>query len=110
MAILNKLKANELEQLPKNQWLMLNRDSILKKGNEAKITPDGETFYSIKDYLNLIWRPIVKEYARYFDIDLNELISKLTQESRADGILKQFQTMTANQIALHYAYHDFCPN
>ncbi len=110
MVILNKLKANELEQLPKNRWLMLNRDCILKKGNEAKITPDGEKFYSNKDYLNLIWRPIVTEYARYFDVDMNELISKLTQASRADGILKQFQTMTANQIALGYAYHDFSPS
>jgi gamma-glutamyl:cysteine ligase YbdK (ATP-grasp superfamily) len=110
MAILNKLKANELDRLPKNRWLMLNRDSILKKGNEAKITHDGDEFYSIKDYLNVIWRPIVTKYARYFDVDMDELISKLTQESRADIILKQFQTMTANQIALHYAYHDFCPN
>ena len=105
-AILNKLKSGTLEPLPKNRWLMLNRDSVLKKGNEAIITSDGEKFYSIKDYLNLIWRPIVTDYAQYFDVDMDKLISKLTQKSRADEILEQFQTMPANQIALHYAYHD----
>jgi glutamate---cysteine ligase / carboxylate-amine ligase len=110
MAILHKLKANELVRLPKNRWLTLNRDSILKKGSEAKITHNGEEFYSIKDYLNVIWRPIVTEYAGYFDINMNELISKLTEESRSDGILKQFQTITAKQIALYYAYHDFSHN
>jgi carboxylate-amine ligase len=107
LSILDMLRANQLKELPKIRWFMLNRNSILKKGSAAKITPDGEKFYSIKDYLELFWYPIVKDYAQYLDINMNELIAKLTKVSRAEHMLNQFEKIDANEIALHYAYQDF---
>ncbi|QEY52912.1 glutamate-cysteine ligase family protein [Legionella longbeachae] len=107
MSILHKLRTKESLLLPENRWFILNRDSVLKKGNEARITHNGEEFFSIKDYLNIIWRPIVADYAGYLNIDIDKLISELTQESRSESILKQFPAITPDQIALNYAYSDF---
>ncbi|CAM2911743.1 carboxylate-amine ligase [Legionella steigerwaltii] len=107
MSILHKLKAKEPLIVPEHRWFMLNRDSVLKKGSEARITHSGEEFYSISDYLNTIWRPLVANYARDFNVDINNLILQLTGKSRASDMLKQFQTMTADQIALNYAHSDY---
>ncbi|WP_058498662.1 glutamate-cysteine ligase family protein [Legionella gratiana] len=110
MSIFHQLKSKELVPLPEHRWLILNRDSVLKKGSKARITHNGEEFYSIKDYLNTIWRPMVTDSARYLSIDMDNLISKLTGESRAEHILHQFQVLSADQMALNYAYCDFNSN
>lgn len=68
---------------------------------------ETEKSFSIKEYLNLIWRPIVANYADYLSIDIDKLISELVQESRSESILKQFPAITPDQIALNYAYSDF---
>ena len=107
MSVLHKLKAKEPLVLPKHRWFMLNRDSVLKKGRDARITYNGKEFYSVPDYLNTIWRPLVTNYAKHFNIDMNHLITQLTGDSRSNEMLKQFETMTTDHIALNYAYYDY---
>ena len=107
VAILNLLKAEQAPILPSSCWLQLNRDAILKKGNQARMTQTGEQFYSLEEYLNIIWRPLVDNYASQFNINLDNLIRSLTAESRADLMLGQLEHLSTNQMALDFALSDY---
>jgi carboxylate-amine ligase len=110
ISLLNRLREGECLELPKNQWYMLNRESILMYGNRARITHEGKNFKKVSDYLRTIWRPIVVDYASYLRIDIDTLIAKLTDSSRADEMLQDFQIKTASEMVLDYARYDFNKN
>ncbi len=94
------------QELLPYHWLLLNRDQILKLGNQALLTVTGKEFLPLPVYLQTVWRPLVTEAAYNLNIDLDALIGQLTADSRADGILQQFSQISQEELVLSLVHQD----
>ena len=85
---------------PYNHWFRLTRDHILKNGNQARLSYNGSDFYSLNEYLNAVWRPLVEQAAYEMNYDLDYIILQLSDDSRADMMLEAYKTCSAEDLVL----------
>ena len=107
LSLYKQLKSDQSLPNLDNRWYILNRDSVLKNGKNAILTPDGQAFYSVEDFLRVIWRPLIAEYSLYLGMNIEDLITELLKNSRSEEMILLFENMSGLEIARHYAFQDF---